>query len=76
MAVNKPSLRAKPEDKIFKLPQVHGNPWYNYYIPHDWLAVWTSAHNLWHHGNKFSETLGREIDTMANFFQACFESLM
>ena len=32
------------------------------YIPPDCLAVWMSAYNLKHHGNKFSEALGRESD--------------
>ena len=40
-------------------------------VPPDWLAVRMRAHNLRHHGNKFSEVLGRESDTKENLFQAC-----
>ena len=41
---------------LFTLPIIHGNLCYNcHYTAPDWLAVWTSAHNLRHHGNKFSE---------------------
>ena len=31
-------------------------------------------HNLSHHGNKYSEALGKESDTTENYFNACFYS--
>ena len=39
------------------------NPWQPVLVTsyYDWLAVWTSAHNLRHLGNKFSKAFARRV---------------